>query len=240
MCRIFKVSIKTLLSAAALGWIVVAVGSARADLTVVSKVEGMGQNMESTAKFKGNRTRVDAAPNTSLIMDLKSGEIIQLTESQKTYLKVPMQIAQAAIDSMKKMQGDQPKPQLTPTGKSDTINGYAAQEYTCNIAGSRLSMWLTTAMPDYDKALKEMSAAFSQGPMAAMMQGYGLDMSTLPGFPIRTVNEVQPGQALTTTVVSVSTKPLPDSDFEVPPGFKEVSMPSLTPPTGAEPVSPTP
>ena len=37
---------------------------------------------------------------------------------------------------------------------------------------------------------------------------------------------------MTTTVVSVSTKPLADSDFEVPAGYKEISMPTLTP-TGA-------
>ena len=221
-----------LLTAAALGLFATA-GSVRADLTIVQKIEGMGQNMESTAEFKGTKTRVNAAPGTSIIMDLKSGEMTQLTESQKTYLKVPVQLAQAAIDSMKKMQGDNaPKPQLTATGKKDTISGYAAEEYTTTIAGSKLSLWLTKAIPDYEKTLKEMSASFSQGPMASMMQSYGLDMANLPGFPIRTVNEVSPGQTLTTTVVSISTKPVADSEFAIPAGYKELSMPTLTPPAG--------
>ena len=229
---------KTLLIAAAV--MLFAAGHARADLTVVQKIEGMGQNLESTAKFKGSKTRVDAAPNTSLIMDLKSGEMIQVIQAEKTFLKVPAQVAQAAIDSMKKMGGDNPeKPQLVPSGKKDTISGFAAEEYTCTVAGTHLALWLTKALPDYDKALKEMSAAFTQGPMAAMMQSYGLDMANLPGFPVRTVNEVQPGQTMTTTVVSVSMKPIADSEFEVPAGFKEVSMPTLTPPAGAE-VSPAP
>ncbi len=50
----------------------------------------MGQNIESTAKFKGTKTRVDAGPNMSIIMDLKSGEMDQVNDAQKTYLKVPM------------------------------------------------------------------------------------------------------------------------------------------------------
>ena len=228
---------KTLLIAFAAGLLASAANS-RADLTVVQKIEGMGQNMESTAKFKGSKTRVDAAPNTSIIMALKSGEMIQVVQAEKTFLKVPATVALAAIDSMKKTTSDgSEKPQLVPTGKKETISGFAAEEYTCTIAGTHLSLWLTKALPDYEKALKEMSAAFTQGPMASMMQSYGLDMANLPGFPIRTVNEVQPGQSQTTTVVSVSMKPIADSEFEVPAGFKEISMPTLTPPAGAE-VSP--
>lgn len=231
---------KILLLTLVAGWLA-AVGSVRADLTVVQKIEGVGQTMESTAKFKGGKTRIDTAPNTSIIMDLKSGDMIQLTAAQKTFLKVPGQMAQAAIEAMKKSAGDAPeKTQLAPTGKKETINGFAAEEYACTIAGTRLTLWLTRAVPDYEKALKEMSAAFSQGPMAAMMQTYGLDMANLPGFPVRTVNEVQPGQTLTTTVVSVSTKPLNDADFEVPADYKEISMPTLTPPAAEEAVSPAP
>ena len=230
---------KTLFITLAVGCLA-AVGSIRADLTVVQKIEGMGQSMESTAKFKGGKTRMDTTPNTSIILDLKSGDMVQLTATQKTYLKVPGQMAQATIDAMKKTAGDNPeKTPLTPTGKKETISGFAAEEYTCTIAGTHLALWLTRAIPDYEKALKEMSAAFSQGPMAAMMQSYGLDMANLPGFPVRTVNELQPGQSLTTTVISVNTKPLEDADFEVPAGYKEISMPTLTPPSPAD-ASPTP
>lgn len=230
---------KTVLLLLAAGWLAAA-GSVCADLTVVQKIEGMGQSMESTARFKGSKTRIDTAPGTSLLMDLKSGDMVQLTQSQKTFLKVPGQFTQAAIDSVKKAAGDNPeKAQLAPTGKTETISGFAAEEYTCTIAGTHLALWLTRALPEYDKALKEMSAAFSQGPMAAMMQSYGLDMASLPGFPVRTVNEMQPGQTLTTTVVSVSTKPLEDSEFAVPADYKEISMPTLTPPAATD-ASPTP
>lgn len=211
--------------------------SARADLTIVQKLDGGGQNMESTTKFKGTRTRVDAAPGTSIIMDLKSGDIINIMHSQKSYMKIPAAMAQQAMEAMKKAGAANggAKPQLTATGKKESISGYESAEYTTTVAGSKMSFWLTKALPDYADALKQMSAAFSQGPMAAMMQGLGLDVSALPGFPIRIVQDAGDGQTMTSTVISVSTKPVADADFAIPAGYKELTIPSMTPGAGAAP-----
>jgi hypothetical protein len=206
-------------------------GAARADLTIVQKVEGGGQNMESTTKFKENKTRVDAGPGTSIIMDLKTGDIVNVMQAQKSYMKIPGAMAQQAMDSMKQMQASQgaAKPELTPTGKKETISGYASEEYSTTIAGAKMHFWLTKALPDYQSALKQMSAAFSQGPMAAMMQGLGLDIGALPGFPMRISQDADGGQTMTSTVVSVNTKPVADSEFAIPAGYKEITMPNLTP-----------
>ena len=116
------------------------------------------------------------------------------------------------------------------------ISGVAADEYTCTVPGGKLTLWLTRALPDDELALKEASGALGQG---LLMQSDGIDMATLPGFPIRTVLEVRPGETITRTVLSVSTKPVPDSEFEIPAGYKEVAMPVLTPPAAGGP-SPLP
>lgn len=221
-----------------------AVGGARADLTVVQTVAGLGQDTENTAKFKAGKTRVDTSPGTSLIMDLKSGGMISLLHGPKTYVRISGALAQAAIDSMKPGQdapaGNAPaRAVLTTTGKKETVSGFTAEEYTCNVAGVKMTLWLTRALPDYEGALKEMSGALSQGPMGPLMQSYGLDMATLPGFPVRTVLEIAPGQTMTRTVTSVNTQPIPDSEFEIPPGYREVSVPVLTP-SAAEQPSPEP
>ena len=218
---------------------VLGVAGARADLTIVQKVEGMGQDMENTSRFKAGKTRVDTSPGTSLIMDLKTGEMINLMHAPKTFIKVSSAMAQAAIDSMKQSQGGAPeaKPALTATGKKETISGFAADEYTCNVAGVKMTLWLTRALPDYAAVLKEMTGALGQGPMGPLMQSGGIDVAALPGFPVRTVLEIQPGQTMTRTVVSVSTKPVPDADFEIPPGYKQVEVPVLTPPAAAAPTA---
>lgn len=212
-------------------------GAVRADLTIVQKIDGAGQNLESTTKFKDNRTRVDATPGSSIIMDLKSGDIISVMHTQKSYMKISGAMAQQAMEQMKKMQGEQKeKPQFVATGKKETISGYPAEEYTATVAGSKMSFWLTKALPDYQSALKQMSAAFSQGPMAGMMQSLGLDLNALAGFPIRIVQDAG-GQKMTSTVTSVSTKPIAETEFAVPAGYKEINMSTLTPPGAGAPPS---
>lgn len=211
--------------------------AARADLTVVQKIDASGQNLQSTTEYKGAKTRIDAAPGMSIIMDLKSGDMINVMHAQKAYMKIPAAMAQQAVDAMTKMAGDkgQAKPELKATGKKDTIGGYASDEYAATVAGKKMSFWLTKALPNWDGVLKEMTAAMKQGPMASMMQGIGLDMSTLPGFPMRVAVEGGPGEGMTSTVVSVSSKPIADSEFAVPTDYKEMTIPNLTPGAGAPP-----
>ena len=215
----------------------------RADVTIVQKVDGMGQDAESTTEIKGGKVRIDASPAQSVIVDQSTGGMISLMHAEKKYLMIPTQLAQAAMEGMK-MQGDKSgaAPTLVATGKKDTINGYPCEEYTCTISGTKLTLWLTKALPDYQAVLKEMAAAFNQGPMAEMMKNLGVDFSALPGFPMRTINELRAkgqdgeadkGQSVTSTVISVSTKPIADVDFTVPANYEAMKMPSLTPP-GAE------
>jgi hypothetical protein len=40
---------------------------------------------------------------------------------------------------------------------------------------------------------------------------------------------------MTSTTLSVSTKPIPDAEFEIPAGYTELKMPSLTPPDAVQP-----
>lgn len=216
-------------------------GLVHADLTIVQKVEGMGQNAENTSRFKGGKTRVDTSPGTSLIMDLKSGETISLNHPQKTYFKISGAIAQTTAGDAKPAPGERPEARapLAATGKKETISGYEAEEYACTIAGVRLSLWLTKALPDYQAVLAEMGAQLKEGPMAAAMQNYGVAMDQLPGFPVRTVLEPQPGQMVTRTVVSLNTDPVPESVFQIPGDYKEISTTTLTPPAATNGV-PTP
>jgi hypothetical protein len=193
-----------------------------ADLAIVQKTDGAGQDIETTTNIKLSKMRVDTPANV-VIMDLKTGALTSLMPAEKKYMKIPSQMAQAVFDSMKKSAADQPQtpPVPAPTGNKETISGYPCEEYTYNYHGSA--------------ALQEMAAAFSQGPMAAMVKSVGVDFATLPGFPIRTVTELKPGETMTSTTLSVSTKPIPDAEFEIPAGYTELKMPSLTPPDAVQP-----
>ena len=204
----------------------------RADLLITQKVEGMGPaGMETTTKVKGDKMRVDATPEISVIVDVKSGDMINLMHAQKAYLKVSGDMAKAMMEQMKQGQGGAAaaKPELKPTGKKEAINGYACEEYLGTANGMKFNFMLTKALPNYEAALKQLADAMKNGPLAQQTQGMGLDFGALPGFPLRTTLEVG-GQKMTSTVTNVSTALLPDADFNLPAGYQEMAMPSLTPP----------
>lgn len=206
-----------------------------ADITVVQKIEGMGLSTESTTKVKGDKTRVDAMPGMTMIMNGGSGDILNLMHAQKSYMKIPAEAAKLAVSKMMTPEAANAKPKLTPTGKKETINSYAAEEYNCEMGGRKITVWLTTALPNYQAALKEMTEAMGHGPMASAMQSFSVYSTDLPGFPIRTISEVAPGQSITATTVSLDTKPISDADFAVPGDYKEMSLPTLTPPVPPAP-----
>lgn len=232
------------LAALALTWVA---SPARADLLMTQKVEGTGQDVEITTKCKGERLRIDVAPGMSMIVDTKSGAMTNLMHAQKSYMQIPASVAQAAVENIKRQQaqaGGSPaseaKPQLTATGKKETISGYASEEYTTTVNNMKMRLWLTKALPDYQSALKQLAAATEQGPLAAQSRGMGmnLDLTNLPGFPMRTVLEMGPSQSVTSTVTTISTKPLADTEFSVPTEYSEVKVPNLTPPMQAPPAPP--
>ena len=202
-----------------------------ADLTIVQKIEGLGQVTESVTKYKDGKTRMDVTPGATIIMDSKTGETISLLPAQKRYFKAPADVVKAAVDGMKGEHGPaaDSKPQLVPTGRKETVAGYPAEEYSATVAGSKIALWLTKDIPNYEQASRELGAAFKQGPLAAMSQNFGLDLANLPGFPVRQVKELQPGQTITATLVSLSTEPIPDADFAVPADYRAVVRPELTP-----------
>ena len=221
MKALFLAAVSCLLGAPAL----------RADLTIVQKIEGLGQVTESVTKYKDGKTRMDVTPGATIIMDSKTGETISLMPAQKRYFKAPADVVKAAVEGMRGEHASAAdgKPQLVPTGRKETVAGYPAEEYSATVAGSKIALWLTRDIPNYEQASRELGAAFKQGPLAAMSQNFGLDLANLPGFPVRQVKELQPGQTITATLVSLSTEPIPDADFAVPADYQAVVTPELTP-----------
>jgi len=49
--------------------------SARADLTIVQKVERAGSATNMTIKVKGDKVRIEATPKVTTILDAKTGEV---------------------------------------------------------------------------------------------------------------------------------------------------------------------
>src|SRR2546421_3261685 len=95
------------MKALALSLMLVATGSftARADFTIVQKVEGKGSGSEITLKIKGDKIRMEATPQMTMIVDGKTGDTITLMNAQKRFLRISGEKAKAIAELAAKYGG---------------------------------------------------------------------------------------------------------------------------------------
>src|SRR5438034_10126783 len=124
--------------------------SARGDLTIVQRVEGPGQNGDVTVKIKGDKERMDAPSQPTRIIDGKTGEMTDLLNEKKSFIRISAQQMKAAAETINKFDdGKQPSPRkLTPTGKKETINGYETEEFVYETPQLKASFWVANKYPD--------------------------------------------------------------------------------------------
>ena len=200
---------------------------ARADLTIVQNLEGAGPISTSTMKIKGDKVRVEAGAKMTTIIDGTTGEILNLLNDQKKFMRISAAQAKAAAELA--MQPDEKgvpaaRPQLKPTGKKEAINGYETQEYTCDAPAFKGSYWIATNYPDAKAILAQMAATT---PQAWNVAGKGMpDYRDFPGMPIR-MRVSFSGKEIVTTLTSVKQDPLPASDFVPQAGYEEVKLPNM-------------
>ncbi len=199
--------------------------TARADLTIVQKVEGTEGLHEIKMKVKGDRARVEVTPQMTTIIDAINGEVLNLMNENKMYVRLSAESAKAIANAAKSLVEQRNLANAKPiaTGKKETINGYEATEYVTDLPNFHASYWVATSYPDYQKILDQMTI-LQKGAFAGLMK----DMPSyqgLPGLPLRTEVKISGNSPIKSTIESVSLAPLPDSDFTVPAGFNQLVIP---------------
>jgi hypothetical protein len=205
----------------------------------VQKVEGLGRLSEMTIRIKDDKVKVDATPQVTSIIDGKTGEMLNLMNDQKKFMRISAEKAKAVAEMAQKF-GDSKrvaeKPKLVPTGKKETINGNETEEYVCETPDFKARYWIATKYPDGAAILKQLQA---MNPEAWGTQNKGLpDYRSFPGVPIKTIVSMK-GQEITTTLTSIKQDPIGAAEFSVPPGYAEMPDFMAAPPAAASP-SPTP
>ena len=199
--------------------------NARADFTVVQKVEAKGKAHEITLKVKGDKIRMEATPEMTMIVDGKTGDILTLMNTQKKIVRISGDKAKAIAELKAKYGGgNAEKPKLVATGKKMTVNGYEAEEYVAESKTFKARYWIAPSYPNSAAILKELQAIIpaSWNDLAKGM----VDYRELPGFPIRT--EVTAGNdEIISTVVAVKTDSLNDAEFLPPKDFEEMKIPAM-------------
>lgn len=218
----------------ALSLTVLATLSARCDLTIVQQIEGApaspGKSKapdEMVIRIKGDKARIDSSPQVTTIIDGKSGDILNVMNDQKKFLRVSGEqvrgVAETAARFITKTESTE-KPKLVPTGKKETINGYETEEYVTDTPQFQAHYFIAPNFPDGASIMKQMQKITPQG--------WGLgeaslpDYASFPGVPVRTRMKIG-GKEIVSTLISVKSDPLPEADFLPPTGFEEMKMPDL-------------
>ena len=198
----------------------------RGDLTIVQKVEGIGSFKQITTKLKGDKARVEVSPEMATIIDNKSGEILNLMNEKKKFLRISADKSKAIAELASKYGGDSAATtkQLTRTGKKETINGYEAEEYVRESPSVKESYWIAIKYPDSAAIVKQLQAI---APAAWNDIAKGMfDYRDFPGLPLRTIVK-RDGREITSTITSIKQDPLSEAEFSVPKDFEELRVPNL-------------
>src|SRR2546423_15261463 len=78
---------------------------AHADFTIVQKVEGKGKTNEITLKVRGDKIRLEASPQITMIVDGKTGDTITLMNTQKKIIRISGDKAKAIAEVATKYGG---------------------------------------------------------------------------------------------------------------------------------------
>ena len=218
---------------------------AGADLTIVQSIESSAGTNKATIKIKGERARIDVNPKSSMIVDTKSGEVITLMPEQKALMRLSREKAKDFANKARTLLKDTetsleiatPK----PTGRKEKINGYEAEEYVAETPKYRASYWVAKSYPDYQATLRQMKLL--QNNAFASVRKPLPEYYDFPGLPIRTKIKLQGQPEATTTIISISQSPVPDSEFVSPADYAEIKLPAFdlrgpVPPMAPEPETP--
>lgn len=203
---------------------------ARADLTMVQTVEGVGgAPSQVTIKIKDNMARIDSNPTMSTIVNGKNGEVLNLLLDQKKIVRISADKMKAVVEMVDKYaptdrKTGANKPNLVATGKKEKIGGYDAEEYVYDSPHLKATYWIA---PQYPNGAAILAQLKTLNPKMWAANGMNLpDYNAFNGVPIKTVISAG-GSDIVTTLVSVKQDPIDPAQFVPPKDFEEVKVPDL-------------
>jgi hypothetical protein len=209
-----------------------------AGLVIVEDLERTGGPTpgkdQLTITVSGEKNRMDIGKNISTIIDSKTGSTVALMHDLKMVMEVPA----AIFDAIKKAGAsakEDSKLDLKPTGKKQTINGFACEEYAGKLKKMNVTFWVTNEIENQKEILDQLSKLQGDGDP---FKGALADGKDFPGVPIRTIFKTNELGTTTMTITSIKNEEVPDSVFEIPADYKKMEMPQMQIPGGGAPAIP--
>ncbi len=201
--------------------------SLRADLTLIQKVDAAGTTGEMTIKFKGDKLRIDPAPELSIITDSKTGNTVTLMHGERKVIRISADKMKAAAEMVKKFTAATPaeqKAKLTPLGRKETVNGMPTEVFTADTSVGKATYYIAMNYPDGPAIIQEMKTA---QPSALANSGTNIpDFRDLPGVPVKIEMDTARGHVVM-TLISAKRDPIPNNVFDVPANYTDMKMPDF-------------
>src|SRR3982751_5774194 len=180
--------------------------SARGDFTIVQKVEGKGEAREIVLKSKGDKIRMEASPQVTMIVDGRTGDMITLMNAQKKIMRISGEKTKAIAEMAAKYSGTtSEKTKIVATGKKMTLNGYEAEEYIAETKAFKAHYWIAPNFPNSAEIMKQLQAIIPAA-WTDLAKGV-MDYRDLPGLPLRTEVNLGDGDIIS-SLVAVKTDAL--------------------------------
>lgn len=189
--------------------------------TYVMEMSAGKDKVQTSLQVKGGHVRMTVTsqdmPGEMIIRDGMS-TMLMLMPQQKMYMEVPLQGMMGALapEADKKPEEEKTIP-FKKTGNTRKILGYEAHEFAYELGSDKMVIWATEdlgAMP------------FIRSPL---FEGWGQAMRKVTGlssfFPLETIGYEKGKPAYKMVIKSIEAKPLPDSLFLPPAGFRKMTMP---------------
>jgi hypothetical protein len=184
---------------------------------------------EMTIKFKGSMMRMDMPRGIGYMIRDANGDQLMVMHFNRTYTRHPSSSSKAKQAAESVVDPDAPKPEKpNPSGRTEKINGFEAQEYVGDFAGKKVSFWVAPKYPNADLIMAKMAASAKSEPTQKFTQGFLMpDPADLPkGVVVRTDMQHPNGMKTVITVKSAKLENIPDSEFQPPAGYTEQKIPA--------------
>jgi len=195
----------------------------------MSAGKGKPQTLNYSIRKDALRMDIEAdGKSFSTIMDMKKLEMMMLMPEQKMYMVMPMKqtLEKAAAMSEAK------DPDITKTGRTETILGYKCDEYVTKDKNSTTEIWVAEGLGAF-MGLGEngggggMGAMFGGGKKKGA-SGWEEKFKGKPGFPLRVISrDNKSKETFRMEATKIEPGSLPASLFQPPAGWEKFQMPSM-------------
>lgn len=200
---------------------------ARADFTIVQRVEGSLNAGQMTLRLKGGKARADIAPQISMITDTETGDVVTLQHAAKVFIRVSAEQARVVLERVKKQQkiANAEQPQLVATGRKEKVEAHECEVFKWSVGEIHATDWIAKGFPNYGGVLAALDR-FQNAGLADAARPLQPAMKDFPGMLIKREMDIG-GKKTTTVLVSVNEAEIDAAVFDVPKDYKEQPAPAF-------------